>query len=102
MRRAILDDLPCHYFDKFVISVRTLSLVAESDKGCILFRFFFIEIIVLVDKVGYFDCRLFPFQRYGYRFPRFLILFTESNTLTVVHFVNAVRTASTSYSILFS
>ena len=102
MRRAVFDDLPCHYFDKFVISVRTLPLVAESDKGCILFCFFFIEIIVLVNKVSYFDCRLFPFQRYGYRFSRFLVLFTETDTLAVVHFVDAVRTATPAYAILFT
>ena len=102
MRRTVFDDLPCHYFDKFFIAVCAFSLVAESDKGFILFHFFFIEIVTLVDKVGNFDCRLIPFQRYGYRFSRFLVLFTETDTLAVVHFVDAVRTAAPADSILFT
>ena len=98
--RTILDDLSCNYLDKFVVILCVLTLVTESDKRCILFLLFFIQIIVLVDKVGNLCRNLFPFEFYvNFRFACIPILFTEMDTFAVVHFIYAVRSTETAYSV---
>ena len=101
MRRAVFYDLPCNYFYKVVIVFCGLSFLAESDKRCVFFLLSFVKVVVPVYKVGNFYGNLLPFKVYrNFNLFRSNIRFTETHTFPVVHFVNAVRSATTSDTIL--
>ena len=101
MRRAVFYDLPCNYFYKVVIVFCGLPFFTESDKRCVFFLLSFVKVVVPVYKVGNFYGNLLPFKVYrNFDFARFRVLFAKTNAFAVVHFVNAVRSATTSDTIL--
>ena len=101
MRRAVFYDLPCYCFYKVVIVFCGLSFFAESDKRYVFSLLAFVKVVVLIYKVGNFYGNLLPFQVYrNFDFACFRVLFAKTNAFAIVHFVNAVRSATTADAIL--